>query len=172
MPDVSYQGRRWERYWIRRQRKIILWGLLASVQHLAVQGNPLVPDSVMCLPFFILLSCILVSEASLTSCTKKEWETLELPSWNNGVYPFTTKLRVVIISDSSAFVLLGKLCLNRRESRYFWSMEEILNTRLYLCRILQEYEKRYGEPWGFHLCNKNLRMEKKAKIVSKEWQKV
>lgn len=44
----------------------------ASVQHLAVQGNPFVPDSVLCLPFFILLSCILVSEASLMSCMKKD----------------------------------------------------------------------------------------------------
>lgn len=51
---------------------MILWGLLASVQHLAVKGNALAPDSVLCLPFFILLSCTLVSEASLMSCMKKD----------------------------------------------------------------------------------------------------
>lgn len=95
---------------MRRQRKIILWGLLATVQHLAVQGNPFVPDSVLCLPFFILLSCILVSEASLMSCRKKGWDSPELPSWNNSLCPCTRKLRDVIISDSSTFVLLAKLC--------------------------------------------------------------
>lgn len=71
---------------------------MACVQHLAVQGNHLVPDSVPCLSFFILLSYILVSEASLMSCKKKDWESPELPSWNDGLYPFTRKLRDVIIS--------------------------------------------------------------------------
>lgn len=95
---------------MRTKRKIILWGLLASFQHLAVQGNQLVPDSMLCLPFFISLSCVLVSEASLMSCMKKDWESPQLPAWNNGLYLFTRKLRDVMISDSSTFVLVGKLC--------------------------------------------------------------
>lgn len=78
---------------MRTQRKIILWGLLASFQHLAVQGNQLVPDSMLCLPFFILLSCVLVSEASLMSCMKKERESSApcMEQWSLSLYQKTER---------------------------------------------------------------------------------
>lgn len=155
---------------MRRKREIILWGLLASVQHLAVQGNALAPYSVLCLPFFILLSCILVSEASLMSCMKKDWESPELPSQNKGLYLFTRKLRDVIISESSTSVLLGKLCCcwterNRDLSalwKKFWAQGSIY------AEYYRNMRKGMESPEGLTcICEtKSLWMDKKAK----NWQ--
>lgn len=127
------------------------------------------------MPFFILLSYILVSEASLMSCEKKDWESPELPSWNDGLYPFTRKLRDVIISLILPLLFWQVNCaaFEQKGMEIFQWYRSFERKVLFMHDITATLEKVWGALRVTHtFTKKNLWMERKAEIDPKEWQKM